>query len=129
MRQISPARAHSSDLKRAEPSEKWASQRQRRPYRATSNGTTKIRPRPVLGPGASAEELRERLVAQIAEIGSSDDAALWAYSNMRAKNGLSTADAHQVEEAFQGKLTMFWGARPKPFLRMAKMWPTPDADR
>jgi len=68
-----------------------------------SNGKTKTSPRPVLEPGASAE-LRERLVAQIAEIGSADDAALWAYSNMRAKNGLNAADAHQVEEAFEGKL-------------------------
>ena len=68
-----------------------------------SNGKTKIKPGPVLGPGASAEQ-RDRLVAQIAEIGSADDAALWAYCNMRAKNGLSAADAHQVEEAFEGKL-------------------------
>ena len=68
-----------------------------------SNGKTKISPRPVLGPGASAE-LRGRLVAQIAEIGSADDAALWAYCNMRAKDGLSAADANQVEEAFEGKL-------------------------
>ena len=61
------------------------------------------RPRSVLAPGSSAE-LRDRLVAQIAEIGSADDAALWAYCNMRAKNGLSNADANQVEEAFQTKL-------------------------
>ena len=92
----------SSDLKRAEPSGNGrlngngSSQ-------GHSNGKTKIKPRPVLGPGASAE-LRDRLVAQIAEIGSADDAALWAYCNMRAKDGLNVADARQVEEAFEGKL-------------------------
>ena len=48
-------------------------------------------------------------MAQIAEIGSADDAALWAYCNMRAKNGLSATDAHQVEGAFQGKLTSLGG--------------------
>jgi hypothetical protein len=56
-----------------------------------------------LAPKASAES-RDRLVAEIAAIASADDAALWAYCNMRAKNGLSTADAHEVEEAFQVKL-------------------------
>ena len=70
---------------------------------AHSNAKTKISPRPVLGPRASAE-LCDRLVAQIAEIGSTDDAALWAYCNMRAKNGLNVADAHRVEEAFEGRL-------------------------
>jgi hypothetical protein len=91
-----------SDLKRAEPSGNGRLNGNGSSTRH-SNGKTKIKPGPVLGPGASAE-LRERLVAQIAEIGSADDAALWAYCNMRAKNGLTATDAHQVEEAFQGKL-------------------------
>jgi hypothetical protein len=69
---------------------------------------TKTSPRPVLEPGASAEH-RDRLVSQIAELGSADDAALWAYCNMRAKNGLTAGDARQVEEAFKGKLAGFAG--------------------
>ena len=91
-----------SDLKRAAPS---GNRRLNGNGNAAghSNGKTKISPRPVLGPEASVE-LRERLVGQIAEIGSADDAALWAYCNMRAKNGLSATDAHQVEEAFEGRL-------------------------
>ena len=92
-----------SDLKRAEPSGKGRRNGNGSPT-GHSNGKTKRGPRPVLGPGASAE-LTERLVAQIAEIGSADDAALWAYCNMRAKNGLSAADAHQVEESFEDKLS------------------------
>ena len=47
----------------------------------------------------------ERLLSEIAAIGSADDAALWAYSNMRVKNKLSAADAQRVEEAFQIKLS------------------------
>ena len=91
-----------SGLERAEPSGNGRLNGNGRTT-AHSNAKTKISPRPVLGPGASAE-LRDRLVAQIAQIGSADDAALWAYCNMRAKNGLSATDAHQVEEAFEGKL-------------------------
>ena len=76
--------------------------------RPGGKGHAKTSPRAVLAPGASAE-LRERLAAQIAEIGSADDAALWAYCNMRAKDGLTTADALRIEEAFQTKLAGFAG--------------------
>lgn len=71
--------------------------------KSPANGKQKLAPRTLLEPGASTE-LRDRLVAQIAEIGSSDDAALWAYCNMRAKHRLSATDALRVEEAFQDKL-------------------------
>ena len=53
----------------------------------------------------------------VAEIGSADDAALWAYANMRAKNGLSAADALRVEEAFRSKLAGFAGPTEAPFPR------------
>jgi hypothetical protein len=79
---------------------------------SAGNAKTKTSPRPVLEPGASTE-LRDRLVAQVAEIGSADEAALWAYCNMRAKNGLTTADARQVEEAFKGKLAGFAGPQER----------------
>lgn len=71
--------------------------------RAGGNAKTKVGPKPGLEPGASAE-VRDRLLAGIAEIGSDDEAALWAYSNMRAKNGLTAADAHRVEHAFETQL-------------------------
>lgn len=73
-----------------------------------SRVNTKRSPRPVLEPTASAE-LRDRLVSQIAEIDSPDDAALWAYCNMRAKNDLAKGDALQVEAAFKSKLVAFTG--------------------
>jgi hypothetical protein len=64
---------------------------------------------PVLGPEASAE-LRDRLVAELGELGSGgDDAALWAKRRLGEKNQLTASDARRVEEAFQAKLVGFAG--------------------
>jgi hypothetical protein len=63
-------------------------------------------PKPALERKASAE-LRDHLLAQLSELVSGDDAALWAHRSMRAKNGLAAADAQRVEEAFQDKLASF----------------------
>ncbi len=60
--------------------------------------------RPVLAPEQSAS-LRERLVAQLAAIDSTDDAAAWAHRNLPAKNTLTAADAQIVEERFQARLS------------------------
>jgi hypothetical protein len=64
---------------------------------------------PMLEPAASAV-LRNRLVAELTGIGSSDDAALWAHRHMAEKNRLTAADALLVEEAFQGRLTVLAGS-------------------
>ena len=58
---------------------------------------------PNLGTEASAE-LRDRLLAELANLASSDEAAIWAHRNLRAKNDLTAADAQRVEEAFQARL-------------------------
>jgi hypothetical protein len=63
---------------------------------------------PMLGPDASAE-LRDRLVAELDELGSGDAAALWAKRRLGEKNRLTGSDARRVEEAFQAKLTGFGG--------------------
>ena len=60
--------------------------------------------RPVLAPEQSAI-LRERLVAQLAAINSTDDTVAWAYRNLPAKNTLTAADAQIVEERFQARLS------------------------
>ena len=62
--------------------------------------------KPVLGPKESAD-LRDRLLGEIGSIPSADDAALWAYCNLRAKNGLTAADAECVEQAFRTALATF----------------------
>ena len=59
--------------------------------------------KPILDPEASAE-LRDRLVACINGLRSSDDAALWAHRSLPEKNRLTAADAKRVEEAFEGRL-------------------------
>ena len=56
--------------------------------------------KPILGPTELAE-LRDRLLGEIESIASADDAALWAFCNIKGKNGLTTADARSVEEAFR----------------------------
>jgi len=64
---------------------------------------------PMLEPAASAV-LRNRLVAELTGLASSDDAALWAHRHMAEKNRLTTADALLVEEAFQGRLATLAGS-------------------
>ena len=58
---------------------------------------------PVLGADQSAA-LGERLLAEIKDLGSGDDAAIWAYRSMGQKNRLTAADAQKVEENFRAKL-------------------------
>ena len=57
----------------------------------------------ILAPDASAE-LRDRLIAEVNELGSGDDAALWAHRSSGEKNKLTEADAQRVEDAFQATL-------------------------
>jgi hypothetical protein len=59
--------------------------------------------RPILGAEASAQ-LRDRLLAELNDLGSADDAAIWAHRSLRAKHGLTAADAQRDEEAFQAIL-------------------------
>jgi hypothetical protein len=59
--------------------------------------------KPVFGNEASAE-LRNRLVAELNDLGSEDDAANWAHRCLGQKNRLTAQDAQRVEEAFQATL-------------------------
>ena len=76
--------------------------------KVVSNPTT-----PILSPEASAT-LRNQLVEQLRAIASSDEAAIWAYRILGAKNSLTEADAGQVEDAFQAKLTTFEDVNGQP---------------
>ena len=60
-------------------------------------------PRATLEPIASAA-LRQRLTAELKDIGSAEQAADWAHRVMGAKNSLAVADAEHVERAFQERL-------------------------
>src|SRR5439155_16076852 len=59
---------------------------------------------PVLTSDQSAI-LRERLLAQLVAINSTEEAASWARQNLSAKNMLTAGDARIVEEEFQTKVS------------------------
>jgi hypothetical protein len=63
-------------------------------------------PKPILGPEASTAS-RDRLMAEVQAIASSDHATTWAHRILGAKNSLIAADAQQVEDAFRAKLASF----------------------
>ena len=58
---------------------------------------------PILGIEPSAQ-LRDRLLGEVHELDSSDDAAMWAHKNLAEKNKLTAADAQAVKEAFRAHL-------------------------
>jgi hypothetical protein len=61
---------------------------------------------PALRPEASAG-LRDRLIAELSDLASGDDAAIWAHRSLAEKNKLTAADAQFVEEVFQARLVSF----------------------
>ena len=74
---------------------------------ATTTGATRMNssqpPNPVLAPAVS-EQIRVRLIVEIADLANGDDAALWAHRSLGEKNKLIAADADCVERAFAAKL-------------------------
>jgi hypothetical protein len=65
-------------------------------------------PRIVLAPNQS-EALRDQLVAELADLRSTDTAADWVHKNLTAKNTLTPADAKIVEANFRQRLAMIDG--------------------
>jgi len=61
------------------------------------------RRKPTLEPQASAA-LRDRLMAELNDLNSAEDAANWAHRVLGTKNTLTAADAERVEQAFQARL-------------------------
>jgi hypothetical protein len=66
-------------------------------------------PRTILGPEQSAV-LRERLLLDLDQLQSADEAADWVHKNLAAKNTLITSDADAVEAGFREKLATIEGA-------------------
>ncbi len=76
-------------------------------HAARGNGKLHANPaEPALSPEGSAE-LRDRLLRELSNLDSSDDAALWAHRCLPEKNRLTAADARRVEEGFQVRLASF----------------------
>jgi len=61
---------------------------------------------PALGLEASAQ-LSDRLLGELNELASGDEAALWAHRSLPEKNKLTTTEAQRVEQAFQAKMATF----------------------
>jgi hypothetical protein len=75
-------------------------------YRGVANppsATKSQSAKAVLGHEASAQ-LRDRLLAELDALATSDDAADWAYRSLRDKNDLTTPDAAQIDGAFRARL-------------------------
>jgi hypothetical protein len=79
------------------------------PSGASRKGKVIKTPRIVLAADQS-EALRDRLVAELADLKSADDAADWVHKNLAAKNTLIPADADAVEAGFREKLATIEGA-------------------
>ena len=100
-------------------------------HRPTARRDARVRPpKEMLGPEASAE-LRDRLIAELGSISSSDEAAQWAHRSMAEKNRLSATDSQHVEKAFEARLTRLTTAQlpltraSQPGKRRAKSFKTP----
>jgi hypothetical protein len=65
-------------------------------------------PPAMLDPDASGA-LRDRLVAELQDIGSAEEAAMWAHRVLGSKGTMVAADAKHVEDCFQRKLAEFIG--------------------
>ena len=78
----------------------------RRDTRTLLNSTKEI-----IGTEASAER-RDRLIAEINGLSSSDEAAVWAHRCLVEKSKLHEVDAQQVERSFAAKLATFGPTLP-----------------
>ena len=83
-------------------------------HQVPSDGATRDRSaKPVTRPfpprlsDVASAVLRDQLAAELKGIGSAEEAARWAHRALTAKSTLIPADAKQIEEAFQEKLTTF----------------------
>ena len=74
--------------------------------RKSGNGraAAKTEPRVTLDPTESAN-VRDKLLSDIAGLASADHASTWARDAMSSKNTLAEADARQVEQAFEQKVS------------------------
>ena len=70
-----------------------------------------IRPPRIVLAAAQSEALRDRLVAELGDLKSADEAADWVHKNLPGKNTLASADAELVEAAFRERLAAIEGGQ------------------
>jgi hypothetical protein len=66
-----------------------------------------------------SEALRGRLVAELADLKSADEAADWVHKNFPAKNTLTSTDAELLETSFRERLAAIEGGQPSAALGQA----------
>jgi hypothetical protein len=80
------------------------------PSGGSRKGKVMRRPRIVLATDQS-KTLRDRLLAELADLKSADEAADWVHKNLPAKNTLTPADAETVEASFRERLAGIEGGQ------------------
>ncbi len=76
-----------------------------KPPRVAETGPRVEKARPSTLPPEAADDLRQRLIAELATLNEVDALATWAHRVLPLKNQLSTTEAERVEGAFQAKLS------------------------
>jgi hypothetical protein len=71
-----------------------------------------IRPPRIVLAIDQSEALRDRLVSELADLKSADEAADWVHKNLPAKDKLTFADAKLIEDAFRKRLARIGEERP-----------------
>jgi ERF superfamily len=78
----------------------------RRPNSASGRNEKPIRPLATILDADQSATLRERMLAEIARLRSTDEAADWAHRGLKAKNTLTDADADLLEAAFRDRVAV-----------------------
>jgi hypothetical protein len=69
--------------------------------------------KPILAPDASAQ-LRDRLLAEMAALSTTDEMIKWAHGTLPTKNTLRAEDARAVEKGFEDRMQVLEGKVPSP---------------
>ena len=97
-----------------------------RPPATTLRRTEKVtRPPQTVSEQQQSAALREKLLADLGQLQSGDEAADWVHKNLAAKNTLITSDADAVEAGFREKLATIEGA---PAARLERLHSAPAED-
>jgi ERF superfamily len=89
---------------RAEPERGEAGSSRKLPSPAVKNWSRAERAQPLTLPPEASEDLRERLLSELAELGEAEALAIWAYRILPLKNQLPTSDAETIETEFAARL-------------------------
>ena len=73
-----------------------------------------IRPPRIVLATDESKALRDRLVAELSDLKSADEAADWVHKNLPAKNTLTPADAETVEASFRDRVATIEGGQMDP---------------